>query len=120
MDGSSSRARPSKRQPNHNQHSRIRTSPPPRPYSALQAASSRIARHSPTHQRRRPNLVQRGPKHNLSMKQWKLSQIDLKSRILWEEYTKVKEEMLTLAPIFLKHRGILLQLMIKNVPVLTA
>ena len=29
------------------------------------------------------------------MKQWKLSQIDLKSRILWEEYTKVKEEMLT-------------------------
>ncbi|MEE2998428.1 MAG: polyphosphate kinase 2, partial [Pseudomonadota bacterium] len=28
------------------------------------------------------------------MKQWKLSQIDLKSRVLWEQYTKVKEEML--------------------------
>ncbi len=27
------------------------------------------------------------------MKQWKLSPIDLQSRILWEEYTKVKEEM---------------------------
>jgi polyphosphate kinase len=28
------------------------------------------------------------------MKQWKLSPIDLQSRVLWEQYTKVKEEML--------------------------
>ena len=27
------------------------------------------------------------------MKQWKLSPIDLKSRVLWEEYTKAKEDM---------------------------
>ncbi len=27
------------------------------------------------------------------MKQWKLSDIDLQSRVLWEEYTKAKEEM---------------------------
>jgi len=27
------------------------------------------------------------------MKQWKLSEIDLQSRTLWEEYTKMKEEM---------------------------
>ncbi len=30
---------------------------------------------------------------NDPMKQWKLSPIDLQSRIRWEEYTKVKEEM---------------------------
>ena len=33
------------------------------------------------------------------MKQWKLSPIDLESRVLWEKYTKVKEDMLTLTNI---------------------
>ena len=27
------------------------------------------------------------------MKQWKLSKMDLESRIRWEDYTKAKEEM---------------------------
>lgn len=29
------------------------------------------------------------------MKQWKLSPMDLKARVLWEDYTRAKEEMLT-------------------------
>ena len=47
------------------------------------------------------------------MKQWKLSKMDLESRIRWEDYTKAKEEMF-LGLIFRKHRGISLRAMIKK------
>jgi hypothetical protein len=32
--------------------------------------------------------------HPRSLKQWKLSPMDLQSRVRWEDYTKAKEEML--------------------------
>ena len=48
------------------------------------------------------------------MKQWKLSPMDLQSRVRWEQYTKVKEEMFEQHQYHRKHPGISFPAMTKS------